>query len=139
MNVQIYSTILLNLFDSDNGVVGIWVLYVFLQEIISRISIRFTSTLQEGKKMCEFSDWRQITPELEKNVLKGQLPQNMGIFPFACRMPGDNSTTAGTGKISVEYCTEWWNVAYSSSNLSMLIFFNDLTSFSRAFEHGRKL
>ncbi|XGW27923.1 hypothetical protein V3C99_008040 [Haemonchus contortus] len=54
------------------------------------------------------SSWRKIGDELQENALKGHLPDHMGIFPFACRMPGGN-TTSPTNSTGLEYCEKWWN------------------------------
>ncbi|WKY16392.1 hypothetical protein Q1695_001222 [Nippostrongylus brasiliensis] len=57
------------------------------------------------------SNWRQIDTELDNmknDVLRGKVPDHMGIFPFACRMPGDNSTKNSTDT-GLKYCEQWWN------------------------------
>ncbi|KHJ87847.1 hypothetical protein OESDEN_12369, partial [Oesophagostomum dentatum] len=57
------------------------------------------------------SDWRSLDPrnislsDVDIEKLKN-LPEKMGIFSFACRMPGD---TNGTSTLDMKYCEEWWN------------------------------
>ncbi|ETN76900.1 hypothetical protein NECAME_03329 [Necator americanus] len=34
----------------------------------------------------------------------------MGLFSFACRMPGDTNSTSSGKFIDLKYCEEWWNV-----------------------------
>ncbi|KAJ1354165.1 hypothetical protein KIN20_011004 [Parelaphostrongylus tenuis] len=54
------------------------------------------------------SNWREITTDAEKQLLRNHsLPSNMGIFPFACRMPGDQNIKATKGDF--EYCEKWWH------------------------------
>ncbi|PIO71730.1 laminin EGF-like protein [Teladorsagia circumcincta] len=53
------------------------------------------------------SNWRNVGDELQQDILHGRLPDHMGLFPFACRMPGANSTDSDAS--GLQYCEEWWN------------------------------
>ncbi|KAK6760015.1 hypothetical protein RB195_021514 [Necator americanus] len=55
------------------------------------------------------SNWRQITGTVEQSLLNRSIPESMGLFSFACRMPGDTNSTSSGKFIDLTYCEEWWN------------------------------
>ncbi|EYB81557.1 hypothetical protein Y032_0379g319 [Ancylostoma ceylanicum] len=53
------------------------------------------------------SNWRLITETIEGSIRNRTLPGHMGLFPFGCQMPGED--TNGThGGFNLKYCEEWW-------------------------------
>ncbi|EYB81561.1 hypothetical protein Y032_0379g319 [Ancylostoma ceylanicum] len=54
-----------------------------------------------------WKDWRLITETIEGSIRNRTLPGHMGLFPFGCQMPGED--TNGThGGFNLKYCEEWW-------------------------------
>ncbi|RCN41960.1 hypothetical protein ANCCAN_12065 [Ancylostoma caninum] len=52
-------------------------------------------------------DWRQVTEVIEGSIRNRSLPGHMGLFPFGCKMPGEEGN--GTiGGFNLKYCEEWW-------------------------------
>ncbi|KAL6724553.1 hypothetical protein Aduo_019433 [Ancylostoma duodenale] len=51
--------------------------------------------------------WRQVTEVIEGSIRNKTLPGHMGLFPFGCKMPGEEGN--GTiGGFNLKYCEEWW-------------------------------